>query len=304
MKFDFSSSSFILGETEISVKDICERSGRDYQRTVARAGFEKVYRSAKSEMDFFTSFLHDKLNVEPGDTILLVNQSGGYSIPGLAPRVFAQLSGVDSVNIIEISDGCTGFLRALILADSLLKSGSTPAVTIVCAEKYSKFINDSLSSAPIFSDAVSLVRLVAGVGLNVKAHRVINSFKDFESISVDHTRGDSSLRMDGAGVLRWATLSSRKIAIDLSSSTGTEMSDIERWFVHQGSRVVVDAVASSLGITGANLFSAGALGNTVSCSIPISMILSREPGPDTKSIGLLAFGVGLSMVGVVLGGDT
>jgi 3-oxoacyl-[acyl-carrier-protein] synthase-3 len=303
MIFDFQASAFMLGENQIPVSTICEESGRDYSRTLARAGFEWVYRTDKSEVDFFSSFLSAHLFLNPGETVIFVNQSGASSVPGLAPRVFANLSGAENVNLIEISDGCSGFLRAFLVADSLLSSGSSKAVTIICGEIYSKFIDNYSTSAPIFSDAISQIRLTAGRGFSMRNYGVLNSFQDHEFISVVGGQKGPSFRMDGAKVLSWTSRSARKMATLLSAAEEDDLKGIATWFFHQGSKVVVESVAAALGAREGSYFSAGQIGNTSSSSIPIGLIQRQSTLNANDSIGLLAFGVGLSMIGLVLEAD-
>jgi 3-oxoacyl-[acyl-carrier-protein] synthase-3 len=304
MIIDFQSSGFQVGESQISVETILSGTNRDYQRTLARAGFERVFRTHGSEEEFFKSFLSASFRADPGDTVILVNQSSGYVIPGLAPRIFAAMPGAETMNFVEISDGCTGFVRALLLAESLLESAMSPAVTIICGEVYSRYISDDSSSAPIFSDAISQIRLVAGRGFRTRSSALLNSLGDFSAISLGENHTGLAFEMEGAKVLNWVSRNARRISNDLTVGHSFSLQDVDLWFFHQGSKVVVESVANSLGLTGDDYFWASSLGNTASSSIPIGLIRASNRVVESHSIGLLAFGIGLTMIGVVLEAET
>lgn len=298
MIFDLDASSFALGERRVSVAEICEGSGRDYSRTLERTGFESIYRTEKAESAFFTDFLSGNLVTNPGDTVIFVNQSNGLTVPGIAPQVMSSLTGSDRVNVVEISDGCSGFVRALILAEALLQNRTCSGVSIICGEIYSKFIRGDSPSSPIFSDAVSHFRVVAGTGFKVRASSILNAFSDFKMISVNSS---SDFLMEGPQVLSWAVRSAKTWSLDITAKHGApKLDSIESWFFHQGSRVVVESIASAIGAKGSRPFTAGSYGNTSSSSIPIALRLAANEVRESSSIGLLGFGVGLSMVGVLL----
>lgn len=300
MRFDLEHSSFQLGENEISLKDLCEISGRDYSRTLARAGFSRVFRTDKSETDFFASFILQNPTISESETIIVVNQSSEAKIPGLAALLLKEIGGAGQARVIQISDGCTGFLRSLLLAYSILTGATSKSVSIVCAEKYSQFLDSESTSFPIFSDAISHIRLIAEPGFVVRSAKYLNSFGDSEGISIQGDGLREILQMEGAKVLNWTLRAARSLLADLREETGLDLASLDRWYIHQGSRVVVESVATVIGVDSVDSFDAGDIGNTVSSSIPISLIRRGLPEGNSSRVGMLAFGVGLSMVGAVL----
>lgn len=300
MIFDFESSHFRLGEKEVEVERIATLSGRDPDRTRARVGFEKVFRTEESQIEFFGSFLSEKLTVHAGETIILVNQSSNASIPGLGPQLLAYMPQSQDVNLIEVSDGCTGFVRALILADSLLAAGLTRGVSVVCGEVYSPFISAGSSSAPIFSDAVSITRLLPGHGFRVRGVAVKNSFEDSRLISLQQFEDKREFVMEGPSVLGWVLKNARDVAEALKVENPHLSFPPDMWFVHQASRIVVEGVGSALGIQQDGLFWSSQFGNTSSASIAIGMMKVPKLVRKSKSIGLLAFGIGLTCLGALL----
>lgn len=305
MSFDIQNINFALGENQIVVKTLCSEVGRDYEKLITRSGFTSVHRTNLADSEFFSTFLNANLTILSGDFVVFVNQSINSLIPGASAAVFRDVTNSSDVNIIEISDGCSGFVRALIVADALITTGTARRVHIVCAEKYSNYFNDNDSSvSPIFSDAISLCTLVLGDQFRIAKHDTRNDFSQAKNISTIRQGPETfKLQMEGSAVLAWALSNSTKMVSSLLAETGLQLEDIDEWFLHQGSKVVIEMITQRLGIQSDGIFTASKIGNTVSSSIPISLkerLTQIEIEPLGKNIVFLAFGVGLSMVSVLL----
>ena len=306
MTFEIDSIKYKLGEIALSVENICQSTGKNYERLVLRSGFEFVHRTLESEHEFFTDFLARELEIRKGDYVILVNQSMDALIPGKVSTLFANLGDARNVGFFEISDGCTGFARALIIGNAMLESGLATRVHIVCGEKYSRFYdNNDESVSPIFSDAISATTLTS-VGRNtIVGSRIANFFENSEAISVNSSdEGIVKIHMEGARVLNWATREIPKVVSDLLQESNLSIDEIDSWYVHQGSKIVVESIMDSLGVDPVAKFTASHIGNTVSSTIPI-MLKDGQSSPDQQFIPegyaiCLAFGVGLSIVAVLL----
>lgn len=302
MTFYVESIKFELGEIQIPVRDICLANGKSYERLIKRSGFKNVYRTLKSAEVFFESAILEHVKLEQKDYVVFINQSLSSSIPGKVPKIFVNKWLNDSVGFLEISDGCTGFVRGLTIANALLESNTTQRVHIVTCEKYSQFFDNSDESvSPIFSDAVSVTTLTKHgphrlIGTNFK-----NSFDNRDKISTfTNGTGFEKMRMEGAQVLSWSTSEVPKSIQSLLTDFNLSIPEIRSWYLHQGSKIVVESIVDRLAIDGDNLFTAGAIGNTGSCSIPIMLSenAKRPEGnyfPNGFSI-LCGFGIGLSAV--------
>ena len=302
MTFEIESIEYQLGEEPILVRDLCIRNNRNFERLIVRSGFETVHHTNLSDELFFSNFLKNNLKTNPGDFIIFVNQSMTEIIPGKISRIFSDFLNVDKVFFIELSDGCSGFVRALVIADALLQSKNTTKVHIICAEKYSKYYSEADESvSPIFSDAISLTTLRQGKKYNLVSTAVKNSLSNSKLISTSlNSNHQLKLNMDGGSVLSWALSTIPEIIGELLMSANVERKDVNYWFLHQGSKVVVEMLTERIGLIGQDLFKATNVGNTVSSSIPIiwkQVIESNENVMSPGEIMVLAgFGVGLSAI--------
>ena len=305
MTFEIDSIRFAVGENSIPVAQICEMNGKNYERLIKRSGFEYVHRTTKTEYHFFSDFLSQNLSLVSGDFLLFINQSMASRIPGKVSEVFKAIANTNEVAFLEISDGCSGFVRGLIMANALIESGSTNRVHIVCAEKYSKLYSDvDESVSPIFSDAISATTVIQGGSVRLISAKVQNHLADSSRISTfTNSEGTEKFGMDGAHVLSWATNQVPQLVVQMLGETGLVIQDISAWFMHQGSKIVVDSIMQKMELEDYSSFSAAQIGNTGSSSIPIMMKIlsaqSRDYLPEGYSV-VCGFGIGLSIVVALL----
>jgi 3-oxoacyl-[acyl-carrier-protein] synthase-3 len=302
MSFEIENISYEIGEKTLEIKDYCQSRNKDYSRLIQKTGFEQTHHTSKSYQDFFGGFLTNKLNLKSNDGIILVNQSAQEIIPGILPKLFLNLPNIESITTFQISDGCSGFVKALILADSLLSSANFNRIHIICAEKYSDYFHeDNESLMPIFSDAISVTTLRKGAHYRITSLDTINNFIDYRKISVDAST--SLLSMEGSNVYGWVTANTvpqiERVLLENDIST----KDVKSWQIHQASQVMVGGILERLKIEGEFIFNSSKVGNTVSSSIPISIQNSFGTSNDLSQNGyhvLSGFGVGLTSVVAVL----
>ena len=306
MTFEIESIKYRLGEKSVSVQEICELTGKNYARLIQRSGIEIVHRTAESEYLFFGKFLDQELRVQHGDWVIFVNQSIAGLIPGKISALFVNQPEARNVSFIEISDGCTGFARALIMGNSILESKLASRIHIVCAEKYSRFYDDQDESvSPIFSDAISATTLTSNGRIRIAGSKVVNFFADSAAISINlDSEGKEKIGMEGARVLSWATREIPKVVFELLEEGELTIDQIGSWYVHQGSKIVVESIMDTLGVNPEDKFTSCQIGNTVSSTIPIMLKDGYSTlGARYISKGyamLLGFGVGLSIVAILL----
>ena len=86
--------------------------------------------------------------------MLFVTQTSPYKLPSTACIIQDKLKLPQDIFAIDINMGCSGFVYALKLAETLLKDKSKSLGLIICSDTYTKFINkNNKSCRPIFSDA-------------------------------------------------------------------------------------------------------------------------------------------------------
>ena len=78
-------------------------------------------------------------------------------------------------------------------------------------------------------------------------------------------------------------------------------SEVSKWYLHQGSKYIVDTITSRLGLDKSDvIFGMSNYGNTVSSSIPMLLSIDLGTIKTGDKIGISGFGVGLSWASAIL----
>lgn len=309
-----------LGSEAVDAVDLVSEHGPVRDGFLERTGFSTLYRSADGETGLSLALTalgtRDSHWWAPEvDALIYVTSTGDLVAPGNSHLLQHQLGLRKEILLLDINDACTGFVRSLHVARSLIASDLSKVVLIVLSDTYSKLYEESdLKVSPLFSDGASAVivstsELTSAPPSETPRHWQFlgNSFvsEGDKADDLSIVRGTrpaelGALGMNGAGVFNF-------VLRNLASSVGSMARDAEididtvgRWYIHQGSRAVVSAVEKSLGSEGVDLFRSAEYGNTVGSSLPFQLDADKAEASKGQIIGLLAFGVGLTMAGTIV----
>ena len=279
-KFEFD-DDFI--ENKIGVK----------QHAVKDEGFKssdmcvKAFDNLKSTTD---------INIEEIECCIVVTQNPDFNIPHTAAIVHGKLDLPSSCAAFDISLGCSGFVYGLSNIISFMKNNGMKKGLLFTSDQYSDIVDkDDKNTALLFGDA-STVTLISD---NATFIPIDFSFgtngKDYKELMCEET-----LQMNGRAVFSFtATTAPKHIKALLSKNTLTDK-NIEKYYLHQGSRYIVDTIRKRLKVDAEKVpFDMMEYGNTISSSIPI--MLQKELATTTKGNYVLsAFGVGLSWASAII----
>lgn len=244
------------------------------------------------------------------DGLVYVSSTSALTAPGNAHLLQARLGLGKEIFVLDINDACTGFVRALAVVDAIIEAGLARTVMLVAADAYTKLYAPSeLKVSPLFSDGASAFIISASpldaVPAGVPGHEWEILATTFRSEG-DHasdlciTRSADSesghLTMNGGAVYTFVLRNINEVVQDLEKKTG-DLRDVS-WFVHQGSRTVVNAVEKVVGADAGSLFRSAGYGNVVQSSIPFQ--LKDDVDEDDSILGFLGFGVGLTIAGALV----
>jgi 3-oxoacyl-[acyl-carrier-protein] synthase-3 len=320
-KFVFTPVGKKLGSNEVNTAALVETYGPVREGFLDRTGFTSIF-AGNAEEDSLSIAVdaigHQSLSwvQDNVDGLVFVTSTGRKRAPGNA-HLLQDLLGLRSdVFILDINDACTGFLRSLATASALLSAGLAKNVLVVLSDTYTKLYPESnLKVSPLFSDGASAFVLsreaLCGMASSSPpiAFRIVNQQFVSEGSLADHLTISrdggpvmfGELEMNGAGVFNFVVKHLRPSLKNVLHDGDAEIQTTDvSWYVHQGSRAVVNAVEKTLGIEPESLFRAQGYGNVVGSSIPFQLFDSVDPAQGKKYIGLLAFGVGLTMGATIL----
>lgn len=308
-----------LGGERIASQRLVDEFGPVRDGFLDRTGFSGLYRSLPEETGL--TLATDAINQSESDwwkplvdVVIYVTSTGELVAPGNSHLLQSQLGLNPQSLLLDLNDACTGFIRAMHVTNSLLSSGAASTVLLVLSDTYSKLYEPSqLKLSPLFSDGASAM-LISGVrmdaapaALEPRRWRIESTWFLSEGgraadLSIARDGEGSalgSLSMNGAGVFNFVLKHLPACLQSLTTSARVGLPDVTQWFVHQGSRAVVSAVEKTLGAVPGELFRARDYGNVVGSSLPFQIEVDKSKNVD-QIIGLLAFGVGLTMAGMLV----
>jgi 3-oxoacyl-[acyl-carrier-protein] synthase-3 len=265
-----------------------------------KTGFEEVYRLRSGED--LAQLAKSVLSKSPGfnpefiDAVVLVSSEFSSS-PTWVGDFLSAYGFRPTTKIFSIQDACTGYVNGTGVAISLVESGAAREVLVITADAYSKLFGGDVGLGMLFSDGLSCSVVSGGAAqscdpeIALRFHVVADEVYNFPQSSSALSINDGLLTMHGAKVFQFAISTVPGVVRSAIEPLGLSTSDVD-WFVHQGSRIVVEQLESALEKEPGSLFRAGRYGNTVGSSIPMQLEEYKTRG---NYLGLVAFGMGLSV---------
>ena len=247
----------------------------------------------------------DKAGMTAGELDLIVcsTMKGDYVTPSLACLVQRNI-GADCP-AFDLNAACSGFVYALDVADSYVKSGKADTILVIGAEMMTRHLDwKDRSTCVLFGDGAGAVVLKKGDGLkSIKiTARGENTLLTIGSVFSNspfskHQQPDPDFRMAGGEVFKFAVSSIIQDVKDVMEQAKVTPEDI-RWMIpHQANLRVFQTAKDKLGFREEQIAVAiDHYGNTSSASIPLLLDEWMEEGKLTSGdyIVLTAFGGGLT----------
>lgn len=260
----------------------------------------------------------ERAGVSPGeiDLIVLGTASPDRLLPATAVELQAEL-GASRAAAFDIAAACSSWLYGLIVAESLMMSGSAETALVVGTEKLSAIVDwKDRSTAVLFGDGAG-----AAILKRSRLHKGILStyFRSDGNLAdlLHRPTGGAAhpfdgnvlaersfyIRMEGREVFKHAVRSMSDAcdrALDGARLTG---SDIDLLIPHQANIRIIEATAKHAGIPMEKVFvNVDRYGNTSSASIPMALEEAMASGrvTDGSTVLLVAFGAGFTWASLVV----
>ena len=153
----------------------------------------------------------------------------------------------------DVQAVCAGFVCALSVADSMVRSGAADTALIVGAETYSRILDwDDRQTCVLFGDGAGAAVLRADTGAGTTADRgvlcgppcvpmgAITRRSTWTAVSPP-PRPPVTLRMQGREVFRHAVANLAEIAGEALDAAGVGAGDVDWLVPHQANRRIIDA---------------------------------------------------------------
>ena len=228
----------------------------------------------------------DHAGVQAGDIdlIVLATATPDQTFPSTATKVQAAL-GIDDCVAFDVHAVCTGFLYALSVADSMLRSGGANMALVIGAETFSRILDwEDRATCVLFGDGAGALVLRAEDGdsgiLSTKLHA---DGRHNDLLFVDggpSTTGTvGKLRMKGREVFRHAVVNLADVMGEVLDGAGLSPADVDWVVPHQANARILDATAKKLGLPPEKVVvTVDKHANTSAASVPLAFDTAIKDG--------------------------
>jgi 3-oxoacyl-[acyl-carrier-protein] synthase-3 len=228
--------------------------------------------------------------IEPSaiDLIVLATATPDQTFPATATIVQREL-GCHGGIAFDVAAVCSGFLYALGVADSMLRSGMASRALVIGAETFSRILDwDDRATCVLFGDGAGAVVLEARdsedpAAPGILATRLHADGRHNQLLYVDggvSTTGTvGKLRMKGKEVFRHAVTNLSEVLGEVLAEVGLVPDDIDWLVPHQANARILEATARKLSMSPTKvIMTVDRHANTSAASVPLALDTAIRDG--------------------------
>lgn len=216
--------------------------------------------------------------------IVLATATPDQTFPSTATKVQAAL-GINDCIAFDVHAVCTGFLYALSVADSMLRSGNADKALVIGAETFSRILDwEDRATCVLFGDgAGALVLSAEETNGGILSTRLHADGRHNDLLFVDggpSTTGTvGKLRMKGREVFRHAVVNLAEVLNEVLADAGLTAGDVDWVVPHQANQRILDATARKLGLPAEKVVvTVDQHANTSAASVPLAFDTAIRDG--------------------------
>jgi len=218
------------------------------------------------------------------DLIVLATATPDQTFPSSATKVQATL-GINDCIAFDVHAVCTGFLYALSVADSMLRSGNAKTAIVIGSETFSRILDwEDRGTCVLFGDGAGALVLGAEQSdSGILATRLHADGRHNDLLFVDggpSTTGTvGKLRMKGREVFRHAVVNLAAVLNEVLEAAGLTAADVDWVVPHQANARILDATAKKLGLPSEKVVvTVDRHANTSAASVPLAFDTAVKDG--------------------------
>ncbi|MGL3821599.1 beta-ketoacyl-ACP synthase III [Sphingopyxis sp. R3-92] len=250
--------------------------------------------------------------LQPSDIglIIVATATPDNTFPASATKVQALIGAPDCI-AFDVAAVCSGFLYAVSVADSMLRTGAANHALVIGSETFSRILDwEDRTTCVLFGDGAGAVVLSAkdvDDDQGILATRLHADGRHSGMLYVDggpSTTGTvGHVRMHGREVFRHAVTNLASVLGEVLEDTDLSPSDVDWVVPHQANRRIIDATAKKLGLDPARVvMTVDQHANTSAASVPLALDLAVRDGRIKRGdlVVLEAMGGGFTWGAAVL----
>jgi len=219
------------------------------------------------------------------DLIIVATTTPDRVFPGTACILQAKLGVTNGCPAFDVQAVCSGFVYALSVADSFIRSGQARLALVVGAETLSRITDYSdRSNCILWGDGAGAVVLAAGDEAGIISSHIHADGRYQDLLYVDggvslKKEGECYMRMEGNAVFKMAVNTLDAIVDETLAANGLAKSDIDWLVPHQANIRIIQATAKKLGMSMDHVVvTVDRHGNTSAASIPLALDTAVRDG--------------------------
>jgi len=250
------------------------------------------------------------------DAIIMGTVTPDYPFPSSA-CVLEDMLGARDVFSFDVGAACSGFLNALSVADSFIRTGQINKALVVGSDALSRLLDwQDRGTCILFGDGAGAVVLGAsqnGSGILSTRLRTDGSYVKTLYVPAGGSlkpatpetvqRNEHTITMNGKEVFKIAVRSMEEISRQALIEADVQVSEVALVIPHQANRRIIVALAERLGIPMERVMvNLEKYGNTSAASIPVALDEAKRQGRIKPGdiVLLNAFGAGFAWGAAVI----
>lgn len=236
------------------------------------------------------------------DLIILATSTpdffGGF--PSTACIVQQKLGITNGGAAVDVQAVCSGFIYAMAMADSMIKSGMHQKVLIIGAEVFSRILNfEDRTTCVLFGDGAGAIVMARSEEPGVLATKLHADGSQSHVLCVPgHVNGgavagSAFLYMDGQAVFKLAVTVLEKVANEVLELAGMTSDQVDWLIPHQANIRIMQSTAKKMQLPMDKLVvTVDQHGNTSAASIPLALDAAVRDGRVKPGQTVMLEGVG------------
>ena len=233
------------------------------------------------------------------DLIIVATSTPDMVFPSTACLVQQKL-GVAGCAAFDVQAVCSGFVYALTIADSMIRTGAASKALVIGAEVFSRILDfKDRGTCVLFGDGAGAVVLEASETPGILASELHADGRHVDilcvpgNVSGGHVLGDPLLKMDGPAVFKLAVGVLYDVAKSVLEKAGRSVAQVDWLIPHQANIRILQSTAKRLKLPNEKLIiTVDQHGNTSAASIPLALDESVRSGRIKPGDTVLLEGVG------------
>lgn len=306
-----------LPRTRVSNAELAERVDTSDEWIVERTGirFRHIAEPDETTATLGADAAKQALaaaGLEPADIglIIVATATPDNTFPASATKVQALIGAPDCI-AFDVAAVCSGFLYALSVADSMLRTGAAKHALVIGSETFSRILDwEDRTTCVLFGDEYGAVVLSAEDVADDRGILATRLHAEGQYSGMLYVDGGPSttgtvghVRMQGREVFRHAVTNLASVLGEVMADVGLSAADIDWVVPHQANKRIIDATAKKLGLPPERIvLTVDRHANTSAASVPLALDLAVRDGRIKRGdlIVLEAMGGGFTWGAAVL----